>query len=146
MEQLYALMEQKLAQGGSVVLPVTGISMNPMLVHHRDSATLCAANTAKKGELIFFRRDNGSFVLHRVVRIVGPGEYLCCGDNQYEPEPVRGSQILATVTEFTRKGKVYSVKALGYRVYVTVWVWLFPVRRPLLAVRRVFGRLRKKLR
>lgn len=145
MEQLYALMEQKLVQGGSVVLPVTGVSMYPMLAHQRDSVTLCTANSAKKGELIFFRRENGSFVLHRVVRVLADGEYLCCGDNQHEPERVADSQILAVVTEFTRNGKVYPVDAPGYQAYVTVWGWLFPVRRPLLAARRVCGKVRRKL-
>lgn len=146
MEQLYALMEPQLTRGGSVVLPVTGASMHPMLINRRDSVTLRSADTAQKGELIFYRRDNGEFVLHRVIRVLGEGEYLCCGDNQYAPETVFGRQILATVTEFTRNGKQYRVDEGGYKAYVGVWVWLFPVRRPILALRRRLGKLRKKLK
>lgn len=144
MEQLYALMAPKLAQGGSVSVTVSGYSMHPMLRHRQDTVQLQAAEHYGKGDLIFYRREDGHFVLHRIVRVVDPGEYVCCGDNQYEPEAVKAEQVIAKMTCFTRAGKVYPAEHKGYRAYVAAWVWLFPVRRPILALRRALGNLRGK--
>lgn len=135
----------KLADGGSVTLTVSGCSMHPMLRHRQDSVQLRSAEHFRKGDLIFYRREDGSFVLHRIVRVVAPGEFICCGDNQYEPESVAQNQVFAKMTAFTRKGKAYSEDSPGYRIYVAAWVAAFPVRRPILALRRRVGNLRRKL-
>ena len=144
MEQLWEIMGPQLAQGGSVQLTVSGCSMYPMLRHREDTVNLRETTDLKQGDLILFRREDGSFVLHRIIRAEEDG-WICCGDNQHVPEPVGRQQVLAKMTEFIRKGKAYSASHPGYKVYVAVWVWLFPVRRPLLAVRRFLGGLRRKL-
>lgn len=145
MEQLYELMLPQLEGGGSVRLTVSGNSMHPMLRHRLDTVVLQACEELKWGDLIFYRRENGHFVLHRIVRVKTAEEFVCCGDNQFEPEPVMRQQTIAKMTEFTRAGKTYRADHAGYKLYVWLWVWLFPVRRPLFAVRRCLGKLRMKL-
>ena len=147
MEQLAQLLQVQLAQGGRAELNVTGNSMKPMLHHRRDAVSLVPADgQLKKGDLILYRRENGKYVLHRIVRVRGELEFICSGDNQWEPETVFDQQVMAVVTGFRRDGKQYDVGHKGYRLYVWLWVGMFPVRRPIIALRRRLGRLRRALR
>ena len=132
----------QLQEGGHASLVVTGNSMYPTLSHGRDTVFLQPVEgQLQKGDLILYRRENGDYVLHRIVRCPSLNEWVCSGDNQWEPERVCREQAVAKVYSFCRKGKEYAVTAQGYRCYVWLWVCLFPIRRPILAVRRFFGRL-----
>ena len=146
MEELWAVMLPQLTQGGSVQLTVSGCSMYPMLRDRMDTVVLREDPDLRRGDLILFRRENGSFVLHRIVRVQNADCWIVCGDNQHEPEVVTRTQVLAKMTEFVRKGKTYRTSHPGYKAYVAVWIWLFPIRRQLLALRRFLGRLRRKMR
>ena len=79
-------------------------------------------------DLPLYRRDNGQFVLHRVVEA---GEtYTCMGDNQFVKEPgVRRDQIIALVTAFTRGEKLHRVTEPGYWLYCRVWYHSRHLRR-----------------
>lgn len=132
--------------GGRASLTVTGVSMLPMLRDRLDSVELVeVTGTLKKGDVILYRRGNGRFVLHRIVR-AGAKNFICCGDNQWEPESVARGQVLAVVSRFTRAEKSYSVAHKGYKLYAWIWTGLFPVRRQLITMRRWMGRLRRKVR
>lgn len=123
------LMAETLAAGRSVRLSPRGVSMLPMLRQGRDSVVLSPiTGRLKRYDLPLYRRDNGQYVLHRVVRA---GEsYTCMGDNQFVPEPgLRHEQMLAVVTAFTRGGREYSTANVGYRLYCRVWCAVRPVRR-----------------
>lgn len=145
MESIAELIDVQLSHGDRANLIVTGSSMLPMLHHRRDSVILApVGQTVKKGEIILYRRSNGRYILHRVVGLSGE-DYICCGDNQAVRELVTKRQILAVVVGFTRKGRVYGTDAPGYRLYKTFWVGAFPIRRYFLVLRRLLGRLRRKL-
>ena len=147
MEQLAQLLEVQLANGGTAQLNVTGISMWPMLFDRRDFVTLVPApGCYHKGDLILYRRENGSYILHRVVRMVSADEFICSGDNQWLPEEVSASQVFAIVTAFCRDGKDYPVTHPGYQRYVRTWVAMFPIRRPVLALKNLLIRICRKLR
>jgi len=140
MEQLVQLVLLQLEQGGVAYLTVTGWSMRPFLRDQKDRVRLVPVEKLRSGDIILYHRDNGQYVLHRILRQLGQGGYLCCGDNQWETEVIEDRQILAVVTEIFRDGKEYSVRHLGYRFCVWLWTALHPIRRPILAVRRRLGR------
>lgn len=122
-------MEEILSQGGSVELTVTGNSMRPMLFDRRSRVRLAAARELRRGDIPLYRRDNGSYVLHRIVAEQG-GCYTCCGDGQWRLEPgVRRDQIAAVVTHFDRKGRWSACGGLWYGLYWRVWVAARPLRR-----------------
>lgn len=147
MEELVKILAVQLENGGRARLIVTGNSMYPMLHHRKDAVWLVPmTRQPQKRDLILYRRESGQYVLHRIVTRVRDGEFCCSGDNQWELEPMDSEKIIALVDGFQRKGKSYTGKEFGYRLYVFVWVALMPVRRPLLALRRRLGRLRAKLR
>ena len=137
----------QLQKGGKASLRVTGSSMFPMLQHLRDSVVLEPLGTPLKGgDLILYRRREGAYVLHRIVRCCADGTYICCGDNQWEKEQVAQDQVIARVCSFIRKGRTHLVNAGAYRFYVWFWVHTFPVRRPLVYACRLMARIRSVIK
>lgn len=146
MEELSELVMLQLEKGGRARLTVTGWSMQPLLYNRRDVVELVPVSGKQKpGDIILYRRENGQYVLHRIIALSQEG-YICSGDNQAVREPVAHDQLLAVVDGFIRKGKSYTLNAPGYRLYATVWVKLFFLRKPYIAIRRRIGRLLSKMR
>ena len=129
MASLSPIMEEILAAGGSVELTVTGNSMRPMLLHKVSRVRLLPPRHLSRGDLPLYRRDNGQYVLHRVVDVENDC-YTCCGDNQWHLEPgIRQDQIVAVVSDFCRKTRWRAVSTRGYTCYWRIWVWIRPLRR-----------------
>lgn len=142
LSEMLPVIEETLAAGGTVKLPITGTSMLPLLVWGRDTVTLTAVNAPlKKYDLPLYRRKDGAFVLHRVVKADADGTYTMCGDNQWVKETgICDEQLIGVVCEITRKGKTFSVQSKKYKLYVRVWHFLLPVRKYLVKLR---GKLSK---
>ena len=121
-DELMPLFRESISAGRSVKLSPTGISMMPMLRQGIDTVTLSpVTEKLKKYDIPFYLRENGQYVLHRIVR-VGDDSYTCIGDNQFIYEKnVAHASVIAVVTSFTRKGKSYSVSSLPYRIYCRLW-------------------------
>lgn len=129
MSALTPLMEEILAQGGSVEMTVTGHSMEPMLHDRVSRVRLRAPRELKRGDLPLYRRTDGHYVLHRVTQADG-GCMTCCGDAQWVFEPnITRSQIVAVMEAFDRKGRrwVRADSAL-YGAYWRVWLAIRPLR------------------
>lgn len=147
MEELLPLIEQTLASNQLFPLPVTGVSMMPTLKGGRDRVFLDRAEfPLRKRSLPLYRRDDGHFILHRIISAQPDGTYTCCGDHQWRKEPgVREDQIIALVVGFERKGKQYSVKHPGYRLWVWFWTACMPIRHFIFALQSRRKRLFKHL-
>ena len=141
MKDLAELITLQLEKGGRAKRTVTGFSMRPMLHERRDSVVLIPVRQRQSvGDVILYLRENGQYVLHRIIAVEECG-YICSGDNQAMREPVSHSQLLGVMESFTRKGKAYTVRSFGYRIYTAACVHLFFLRKCYLAVRRPLGRL-----
>ena len=144
MEDLAQILNFQLESGGTARLVVTGDSMYPTFRHRKDVVILQpVSRELKKGDVILYQRKSGQYVLHRIVTKPKNGEFICCGDNQWEKEPMEASQVVALVSSFVRKGKTIDNKKIGYRMWVAVLVGLFFLRRPLLWMRRTLGKIRR---
>ena len=128
MEQLMPIITESLEAGKSVQFNPRGISMLPMLRQDIDSVVLSPLNgKLKKYDIPLYKRDNGKYVLHRVVE--ASETYTCIGDNQYVYEKgIRDDQIIAVVTSFTRGDKKISVNNFSYRLYCRIWHYSRPMR------------------
>lgn len=146
-EDLIPVIRMQLDNGGRAPLVVTGISMHPTLRHCKDIVELVPLKREpRRGDLILYQRENGVYVLHRIVTVPKNDRFICSGDNQWEPETVYTRQIIALVDTYIRGGKHIPVDSLRCKLWVGFWVWVFPVRRPILALRRMAGKVKKKMR
>lgn len=129
MEELMPLITEVLENGGSVRFHPRGTSMLPMLRQDIDSVVLSPIRgDLRKYDLPLYQRDNGKYVLHR---IVGAGNtYTCAGDNQFVFESgIRRDQMIAVVTAFFRGNREITVSAVPYQLYCRVWHYSRPLRR-----------------
>ena len=141
MDELIPLMREQLAKGGTVRFSPRGVSMLPMLRHGIDTVELASVHgKLAKYDLPLYRRTNGKYVLHRVVKV--GDTYTCIGDNQYSyEEGICQDQIVAVVISFTRGERLYSVDDTGYKIYCRLWHYSRFPRRVLRAVKNRFVRL-----
>ncbi len=136
LQEIYPMIKEKIDNGGTVKLPITGTSMLPLLVWGRDTVDIIKCENPKKGDIIFYLRDNGQFVLHRIVGLDENG-YILCGDNQWHKEyNIKDKNIIAVVTSITRKGKTFEVTNLPYRIYSNLWMAVLPMRKCILTISR----------
>lgn len=129
LEQLMPLIRERLAAGESVRFTPRGISMRPMLEGGRDQVILSPLpQKLKKYDLPLYQRDDGHYILHRIVKV--GAEYTCIGDHQLIYESgIRPDQMIALATGFVRKGRTWSVHSPAYRFYCRFWHYTRPVRR-----------------
>lgn len=143
LDELYPIIKEKIESGGTVQLPITGTSMLPLLVWGRDTVEIVKCENAKKYDIIFYRRDNGHFVLHRIIGINDKG-YILCGDNQTVKEyGISDRHIIAVVSSITRNGKKFDVTRLSYKIYSRLWTMVRPFRRYILVGVRKIKRMFK---
>jgi ABC-type bacteriocin/lantibiotic exporter with double-glycine peptidase domain len=135
------VMEDTLGAGGTVTFTITGTSMRPLLISGRDQAILeRRTDQYRRGDIAFYKRTDGTFVLHRIVKFKG-GEYTMCGDAQVALETdILPSQIIARATGFIRKGKSVSTGRLSYQLYSQLWIIARPYRGYIFAL---VGRIKK---
>ena len=140
LEEIYPVIKEKIENGGTVQIPITGTSMNPILYWGRDSVELIKCENPQKHDVIFYRRDNGQFVLHRIVGKDKKG-FILCGDNQIKKEyGITENHIIAVVKSITRKGKTFSVNKFSYKLYVKLWTLILPLRNLILVpIRKIKG-------
>ena len=141
------VIEEVLSGGGEFRMYPKGTSMLPLIRQGIDSVVLMRRSDGrvKKGDIAFYRRESGAFVLHRVMRVQGDGTLVMCGDNQtvYEKN-VKPSQIIGYVGRIHRGEDLLAIDSFKYRFYVTVWCFM-PLRRTISFVRRVFSGVKRRV-
>lgn len=129
LEQAIPLINEVLLLNGKVSFNPSGNSMFPTIRHQKDTVTLekCTGNL-KKYDVALYKRENGAFILHRVVGI-DPNGYIMCGDNQTVKEYcINDKQIVAVMTSFKRENTTIDCDNFLYRLYCCIWVGILPLR------------------
>lgn len=121
LEQLMPIFREQLSKGQAVRFFPRGVSMLPMLRQGIDSVVLSPVPKKwKKYDLPFYQRENGQFVMHRIVKV--GEEITCIGDNQFALERgLKPEQMIGIVTAFYRGEKRHSVTEFGYQLYCRFW-------------------------
>lgn len=148
-EAIVQMMEDTFARGGCYELTVTGTSMSPTLQPGRDLVLLKSAREqpVRKGDIVFARRQNGAYVLHRVLRVHPGGGCTVNGDGQVWTEEIYPGDVLAVAAAIRRKGKWISGRNVWYRLYVRCWALTRPFRAALVRwKKRLMGVGRKEFR
>lgn len=143
MAELLPFIEEAFNRNATFKIPITGTSMNPFLVQGRDFVFLKKPNLPLEiGDIPLYRRDDGVFVLHR---IVGKDEngYIMCGDNQFLLEKnITDSHIIGVVCTVCRDGKTFDVTEPDYVKYKNKCVNNVGRRYPLRRLRYKLYRLK----
>lgn len=129
LSELYPLIKEQLSNGGSASFTIRGVSMMPMLKNGIDSVRIVSPSLPlKKYDIPFYRRDDGSFILHRVVKVTGDG-YVCRGDHQFVNEKnVTDGMIIGVTEAYTHNGKWLETDSLHQKLYSRFRVGSAPIR------------------
>ncbi len=138
-EDLLKLLES----GVKIPLVVTGRSMSPFLKHEKDTVWLVRTEQYRRGQILFFRRQDGSLVLHRIRRIYSDGTMLVNGDAQTWCEKVGHDQAAAVVCAVTRNGKTRKADCMIWKIRDLLWYPTRPIRP---VIFRLYGGLVKLFR
>ena len=141
--------EQCLKDIGFAVVPISGTSMWPLLKERNSQVQLVSGRTKqlKKGDIVLYRRKDGTLVLHRIIKIVKRNTYLVCGDHQWKlEEQIREDQILAAAQGFFINGRYIDEKTWWYRLYKKIWNGNLTIRRCCLTFLRLTGLEKKNLK
>ena len=134
-----ASIEKVLNEHGFIVTEFSGTSMNPLLVSGRDKVLISkVTGRLKKGDVALYLRDNGSYILHRVYKVL-PSSYVFYGDNHYVLEYGVKDENIIGVCEGYFKGEKYVdfKKSFKYKIYKFFWC-------KSLKMRKVLNKFRKR--
>lgn len=144
--ELWPFMKEQLEAGKTVKFAPRGISMLPMIRQGMDTVVLKAAPpTLKKYDLPLYIRDNGQFVLHRVVAVEKDG-YTMCGDNQYVRECGVGKEkILAVAAGIYRENVYVDCSDSKYRRYCVRRVARQRIKYYVVRIKRIVKKIIKHI-
>lgn len=129
------LIEEAFSKNKEFIMPVKGTSMLPF-IKEEDKVVINKPTSLKKDDIILYRRNEKTFVLHRIYKIKNNCFYML-GDNQFKVEyPIYENQILAKVTYIIKNEKRKPLKGIKYKMYLLINRNLF--------IRRVFIHIRRK--
>ena len=130
MQQLGPIIAETVRRGSTAELTVTGHSMLPLLLDRVSRVKLSALGEAKYGDVVLYRRDNGTYVLHRIVQCCEDGTYTMCGDGQTAPERgLRREQMIAVMGSFARRNRWRECENPLYKLWWHLHVADRPLRR-----------------
>jgi signal peptidase len=135
MSELMPLISDSLQSGQTVRIKVRGNSMYPFLLDTRDSVTFAPliGRPVRRGDIILFRRTNGSYIMHRVYSVDKNGVMQFIGDAQYTLEHnIKREQAVAFVPSVVRNGREISCDKGAWRRAMTLFM-LMRIKCPGLA-------------
>lgn len=126
-----------LREQGQLRLEISGSSMQPLLKAEKNTVHIsCLTQNPQPLDVVLFRRDDGSFVLHRILSVCAE-RYTLCGDNQTKQEfGITRQQIVGRMEGYYTGERYHSCSALTYQMYARLWTGAMPVRRLWGAIRR----------
>ena len=135
------VLKELVEQEKEVSVCIAGNSMFPFLVHQRDMISFKKPKQPLcRGDMVFYQRESGQYVMHRIYKICSEGYYLI-GDAQSTIEgPLSEKQIFAVVTKVQRNGKWIGPEKLLWKFFAYIWIRIVPVRRMILKGYSVFIR------
>lgn len=142
--QIVIIMQEAFERNLRFEMPVNGTSMLPF-IHAGDLVTLENIEKCKikKKDVVFYQRENGQYVLHRIYKIKDH-KYIMLGDNQLSFEKgISRNQILAKMVSYKTKTKNINIESFNYRVKISLWNIYF-VRFVVLKVKWFILKLKKK--
>ena len=131
--------------GKDVSVTVTGSSMAPFLAHLRDSIIVSPPpRQFHRGDMVFFQRQDGSYVMHRIHHLK-EGKLYLVGDNQTEIEgPIDPEQVFGIVRKVIRNGKLLQKGDFWWDFFEKAWIRIVPLRSAAVKAVSIVYKLRNR--
>ncbi len=130
-------------EGREVSMIISGSSMSPFLIHERDTIYFKKPDRElRRGDMVFYQRLNGQFVMHRIWKVKPEGYYIVGDAQQIIEGPVAREQIFALITKVRRKGKILKPGDFWWEFFERVWIRMVPMRR---IIEKAYSFMRKML-
>lgn len=118
LNEIWPLISEAIKDGGQFEMMPRGVSMLPLIRPAQDKVVLIEPHDIKKQDIVLYRRNDGKFVLHRVMFIKN-GEYFMCGDNQsFLERGIKIGNILAKVDGIKKDGNIVDTTTKKYKKYI----------------------------
>lgn len=117
----------------------SGKSMLPIIVQDEDKVVLTGFKVLKKLDIVLCKRENGEYVLHRIIKIKKNKNITLCGDNQlFKEKNIDISQVIGKVKNIIKKnGTIIDVdKDFKYRSKVRLIIILRPFKNIIYRIKR----------
>ncbi len=129
--------EKELDRAGRILQITVGDSMEPMLKNRQNAVLLeKAEGILKKYDLPLYKRPNGQYVLHRIIK-VRKKDYITCGDNRWKTEVIPHEWVIACTSGYYKGGSFISADDENYRKYLKTLC----IRRKKLWIKSIVKRL-----
>ena len=137
--------EEIIQRDGKLIYTNKGDSMMPLIKQGRDLLVIEKTHgKLKKYDIPLYKRDNGQYVLHRILK-VRKNDYVICGDNRWSKETgITDRHIIGVLTALVRGGEEVPLDTRKYRLYTHLWCDFFPIRAVILRMQSVRRRVRRK--
>lgn len=121
--------EEVLESEGKYVGLTRGVSMLPMIKSGKDVVVIAKkTERLKPYDVALYKRDDGAYVLHRVLKVVGKG-YVIRGDNCYADEHVPEEKVIGVLESYFKGEKQIDLKSPRYLKYVKRRLKFYKPRR-----------------
>ena len=127
-----------LAEGRNLKLPLSGLSMSPLLVGGRDEVLITSAleKRLRRGDIVLYVRKDGTHVLHRIHHVKNNQYYMLGDAHTWIEGPIQEEDVLAVATAVIRKGKMIVCRQYSYRIISGLWLLMRPLRPLILRIVR----------
>lgn len=129
--------ERCIKELGYAAVRIKGTSMLPFL---EEGKALVEVETStlkqlKKGDVVLYKKNDGTLVLHRIIKIECEDIFMVLGDHQFKnPERVNKEQIIAVAQGFFINRRYVDDNTRWYRIYKKIWLSSLTLRRCCLAL------------
>lgn len=122
--------EDILNSGETLYYRNVGDSMYPLIVQDRTLLKISPKSNErlKKWDIPLYKRDNGQYVLHRIVK-VKKDEYYLRGDNRiYTEKGIEDRHIIGVLTAIIEDGKEINISPESQRMYILSLYMKYPFK------------------
>lgn len=129
-------------QGHSVSVLISGGSMSPFLAGGRDTVFFSKPDSPlRRGDIVFYTRPGGQYVMHRIRRVRRDGLLDIIGDAQTQTETgVLPAQVFARADAVCRKGQMLRPGDFLWELFRGPWLRLVPLRHIIIKIYGFFRR------
>lgn len=141
-EMISSSIEKELISRGEIIYTNCGDSMYPLIRPIGDVLVIKRKTHGfKKYDVALYKRDDGKYILHRIIKVNKDGTYVACGDNRYSKEfGLTDANMLGVLVSVVRNGKETKQSDLKCRIYAHLWCDFFYLRKIILIAVKMFKR------